>query len=252
MSIIVLTSASGSPGVTTTTLGLACTWTGPAIAVEADPVGGSAMLAGFFRGFEAPRPSAVDLLLAERAGRLAERFSDTLIPIESTEAAILPGPRSHAQAHNALDIWEPLSLVWRAQADQTVFVDAGRLGMESYPESLLRLADLVLLVTNSNLPGLAAAKQWAERASHTRQLQPEGPRWAVILVGPGQPYAAREVSAVLGLEVLACLSDDRRGAARYSQGTNPLRRTALTRDLPRCGAAIRARLAETHPPQETR
>ena len=37
MSLIVLTSASGSPGVTTTALGLALGWPRPALLVDADP-----------------------------------------------------------------------------------------------------------------------------------------------------------------------------------------------------------------------
>jgi Mrp family chromosome partitioning ATPase len=46
MSVIVLTSASGSPGVSTTAVGLALSWPGPVLLVEADPTGGSAVLAG--------------------------------------------------------------------------------------------------------------------------------------------------------------------------------------------------------------
>ena len=54
MALIVLTSAAGSPGVTTTALGLALTWHRPVLLVEADPTGGSALLAGYFRGQTAP------------------------------------------------------------------------------------------------------------------------------------------------------------------------------------------------------
>jgi hypothetical protein len=54
MALIVLTSASGSPGVTTTALGLALTWVRPVLLVEADPTGGSGSPAGYFRGQAAP------------------------------------------------------------------------------------------------------------------------------------------------------------------------------------------------------
>ena len=50
MAVIALTSASGSPGVTTTALGLALLWPRPVLLVEADPTGGSGLLAGYFRG----------------------------------------------------------------------------------------------------------------------------------------------------------------------------------------------------------
>ena len=66
MALIVLTSASGSPGVTTTALALALTWRRPALLVEADPTGGSAVLAGYFRGRAAPTDSLIDLAFAHR------------------------------------------------------------------------------------------------------------------------------------------------------------------------------------------
>ena len=50
MAMIALASASGSPGVTTTALGLALLWPRPILLVEADPTGGSGLLAGYFRG----------------------------------------------------------------------------------------------------------------------------------------------------------------------------------------------------------
>ena len=68
MALIVLTSASGSPGVTTTALALALTWRRPALLVEADPTGGSAVLAGYFRGRAAPTDSLIDLAFAHRGG----------------------------------------------------------------------------------------------------------------------------------------------------------------------------------------
>jgi hypothetical protein len=50
MAVIALASASGSPGVTTTALGLALLWPRPVLLIEADPTGGSGLLAGYFRG----------------------------------------------------------------------------------------------------------------------------------------------------------------------------------------------------------
>jgi len=242
MSLIALTSAAGAPGVTTTTLGLACTWVRPALAVEADPVGGSPMLAGYFRGFQAPAQSVVDLLMAHRGGRLTEQLAASQIAIENTAASVLPGPRSHAQAHSALELWEPLCLAWRArQAETDVLIDAGRLGMQSYAEPLLRLVDLILLVTRSDLPSLAAARQWGERVTAERRLHPEAPPWAVVLVAPGRPYTAHEIAAALRLPVVATLGWDPRGASRYAYGT-PGRAGRYARELARCGTQIRALL----------
>jgi hypothetical protein len=244
MALIVLTSACGAPGVTTITLGLACTWSRQAIAVEADPVGGSSILAGFFQGLRPPRHSVVDLLLAHRGDHLAEEFPDSLIPIDSTTASVLSGPRSHAQARSVLDLWEPLALLWKSleRSNTDVFIDAGRLGMASYPEPLLRLSDLNLLVTRSNLPALTAANQWAERALHTRTNDPATATWGVILVDPGHPYSAREVTTVLGLPVVSTLCLDPRGALVYSAGKTVRGSTKLSKDLRGCGFKVRSML----------
>jgi len=50
MALIVLTSASGSSGVTTSARGLVQFWPRPSLLVEADPTEGSGALAGFFHG----------------------------------------------------------------------------------------------------------------------------------------------------------------------------------------------------------
>ena len=50
MALFTLVSASGAPGVTTTALALAGGWPRPVTLVEADPRGGSSILAGFFKG----------------------------------------------------------------------------------------------------------------------------------------------------------------------------------------------------------
>src|ERR1700712_667016 len=103
MALVVLASASGSPGVTTTALGLALRWPRPVVLVDGDPVGGSAVLAGFFRGQVAHNDGLVQLVLAGRAGELAEVLPTVLMPLPNSNAALLPGPRSHAQAASATE-----------------------------------------------------------------------------------------------------------------------------------------------------
>ena len=65
MAIITLVSASGAPGVTTTALALAVRWPRPVMLVEADPRGGSSILAGFFKG-TIDQPGLLQLVVAER------------------------------------------------------------------------------------------------------------------------------------------------------------------------------------------
>ena len=92
--LTVMVSASGSPGVTSTTLGLAVRWPRPVVLVEADPTGGSGILAGFFRA-QLDHPGLVDLVIAQRSDLLADALPRLLLPIEGTQASVLVGSRSH-------------------------------------------------------------------------------------------------------------------------------------------------------------
>ena len=108
MSLIVLTSASGSPGVSTTAIGLALVWPRPVLLVDADPTGGSAFLAGYFRAEPAPPEGLPELVLAARDGRLGELLPQTLLEVDGSRVRLLPGLRSHAQAAGVAGVWGPL------------------------------------------------------------------------------------------------------------------------------------------------
>ena len=81
MALIVLTSAAGSPGVTTTAVGLALTWPRPVLLVEADPTGGSAVLAGYLPRQHRPPGGLIDLAWAHRQGSLAAALPGLTMPI---------------------------------------------------------------------------------------------------------------------------------------------------------------------------
>jgi len=248
MALVVVASASGSPGVTTTALGLALRWPRPVVLIDADPVGGSAVLAGFFRGQVSHNDAMVHLVLAGRAGDLTEVLPTVLMPLPNSNAALLPGPRSHAQAASMTELWPGLVDELRSldRNGQDVLVDAGRLGMQHSPTSLVAAADLLLLVCHSELPALAAARQWAEQWS-TASNDGSGPSAvAVLLVGEGRPYRAREVAKVLGAPVLETMRWDPEGATVFSRGEPSSRRAGLTfwRDLGAVIAAIDTRVAQ--------
>ena len=50
MAILILTSAGGSPGVTTLAVGLALTWPRPVLLADCDPGAHQAILAGYLTG----------------------------------------------------------------------------------------------------------------------------------------------------------------------------------------------------------
>src|SRR5699024_5857767 len=131
VALIVLTSASGSPGVTTTALGLALTWHRPVLLVEADPTGGSPVAAGELRGQLAPPEAMLELALAHQDGNLLETLAAVSITLPSSKVRFVAGIRSHEPAPSLLPLWEPLGIALRSLEDtgQDVIVDAGRLGL---------------------------------------------------------------------------------------------------------------------------
>lgn len=223
MAVIALTSASGSPGVTTTALSLALAWPRPVLLVEADPTGGAGILAGYFRGGVEYETGLLDLALS--AYDVADELPRVARAIKDTQVSYVAGTRTHAQAAALRDRWSDLAIALAdlEETGQDAIVDAGRLGLVGSPAPLLAAADLSLLLVRSDLPALAAARSWAE----TIRDPVDG--WAhpaVLLVGEGMPYVSGEVSRVLGLRVLAELPDDPISAAVHHRGTVPPRHFA--------------------------
>ena len=253
MALIVLTSASGSPGVTTTALALALTWRRPALLVEADPTGGSAVLAGYFRGRAAPTDSLIDLAFAHRGGTLVESIPSVTMSIPDSTATLIPGTRAHGQARSLTALWEPLAEAFTSldTLGQDVIVDAGRLGLDGSPEPLLYAADLALLVTRTDLVGLAGARSWAETLRGGFEQQGTPTAFGLLTVGEGRPYHARELAKVLPVPVLASLAWDEPTAAVFSHGDDAPRkldRSALLRSLRTAQDAITARVAAHREP----
>ncbi len=245
MSVIALTSASGSPGATTTALGLALAWPRPVVLVEADPTGGSGILAGYFRGTQEYDVGLIELALSPYA--ITDALAEVVRPINGSPASFVAGLRSHAQSTAVRDLWAPLAdaLAELDASGQDVVVDAGRLGLVGSPEPLLAAADLTLMVTRSTLPALAAARSWADTVIRSAAWRDPG----VLLVGEGQPYSGTEVSKVLGLPVVTALADDPDAAAVYSRGAPPPKRFEtgpLTRSLRAATEAIQARVSRGH------
>lgn len=218
MALVTLVSASGSPGVTTTGLGLALCWPRPVVLVEADPSGSSALAAGYFRG-QVDHAGLVDLAMAHRSGLLAETLPRIVRPVPETPVSILFGSRSHEQATGLARLWDPLLRALREVAadGQDVIVDAGRLGLASWPRPLVAHSDLTLLVTRSTLPALVGARSWAE--SLAQDVLP-GHDVKLLLVGEGQPYRSGEVAKTLGLGVAGTVGWDPDRASVYSRGSD--------------------------------
>ncbi|OUZ10243.1 hypothetical protein BHE97_07760 [Aeromicrobium sp. PE09-221] len=227
MAVIALASASGSPGVTTTALGFAMLWPRPVLLVEADPTGGSGLLAGYFRGTREYEAGLIELALT--ASSIHDGLAEIAQRIEGTTVSFVAGTRSHTQAPALRDLWQALAdeLADLEGTGQDVIVDAGRLGLLGSPEPLLTNADLTLLVTRTTLPALSAVRSWADAIQRGTVHSQGSGAWqqaGVAVVGDGQPYKASEVSRVLGLPVVATLPDEPDAAAVFSRGAQPPKR----------------------------
>jgi len=260
MALIVLASASGSPGVSTTALGLAFHWHRPVLLVDADPTGSSAVFAGYFQGTQEPNGGLINLALALREGTLGTALPrETLLldPEASAErsAWFLPGIRAHEQAPSLLPLWEPLAEQLRAmdRNGQDVIVDAGRLGLAGWPQPLIAASDLTLLVTRSSLPALAGATSWAKtlRGQFAAVgglsrlgvlLVDEERRWPTVPTGARvRPYTARHIAKALQIPVVSSVDFEPEAAEVYSHGARKARKfesSALLRGYRASAAAI--------------
>jgi hypothetical protein len=239
MAVIALTSASGSPGVTTAALGMALLWPRPVILVEADPTGGSSLLAGYFRGTREYAGGLIELALT--ASTIHDGLAEVAQRIDGTDVSFVAGTRSHTQAPALRDLWQPLSeeLADLETAGQDAIIDAGRLGLAGSPEPLIANADLTLILTRTSLPALSATRSWADSV---RRGALGWNQAGVVVVGQRQPYRSTEVTTVLKLPVVAVLADDPESAAVFSRGATPSSRF----DDGPLARTLRAAIASTH------
>lgn len=223
MAVVTLFSASGSPGVTVSALGMALAWQRHVMLVDADPTGSSAILAGYLQGQTAHDRGLLDLAVANRVGNLGQAIATVSMTLPGSTVEFVPGIRSHQQAPSMRNLWEPLSGVLRGmeQRGVDVVVDAGRLGLEQSPMPLVRGSDLSLLVVRSDLPAVSGARAWARSLRDQLTSVGAAHQLGVLLVGPGRPYSAREIRSVLGLPVVAELPWDPESAEVYYAGRRP-------------------------------
>lgn len=221
MALFALISAGGSPGVTTSALALTLGWPSRVILAECDPSGGD-VLAGLFAGhLHADRGL---LSLAFDAGRGPDDVTRALWPQlteldEARERMLLAGLSDPRQAGSLIPVWPALAAMF-ATLPIDVIADCGRLDAADGPLPVLAQADVVALVLRPTLRQAARARPRVEMLS---QLLGGLDRVVLLLAGDG-PYAAKDVSRVLGVPTAAALPQDDQTAQVLSDGIGRRRR----------------------------
>jgi hypothetical protein len=207
-------SVKGSPGATTTALGLASVWPESVLLVEADPSGGDV---GLWRGVGSD-PGLVSLAGAARRRRPGD--VDVLDHAHELGPGLwlVPGPAGPDQAQAAVRLLADRtgllpSVASTFDGSGTVIVDLGRLDPASPARGLLPGLDVLLLTGRATVAELthlaAAAPDLADAAG--------GALTGVVLT-QGCRYRTREIEEALGVPLLAVLPADPATATMLAGG----------------------------------
>lgn len=245
MSILVLASANGAPGVTTTALGLALAWPRDCVLVDADRSAAHTVLAGYLSGQTAADGGLPVLFQAHRErlplGPALRGAARPLPPTAPAEVEVRRPTFVSGFTHlGSIDLFES---VWPVLLESVrgepfdLIVDAGRAGHHGLPAGLVAGADAVALVCRASLASLVGLRP------HLPPLVEAGApgRTGLVLVGPGRPYGAAEVAEQFGVPVLASLAWDPASAAALAEPA-PLEkrwpRSPLGRSLAQASEAL--------------
>jgi hypothetical protein len=224
MAVVILTSTSGSPGVTTLAVGLALTWPGSVILADCDPGAHQAVLAGFLAGRSAGGKGLLRVAEAHRDRRSLREVildqCDVLAEDQGHRRLFLPGFTRPGSASHFGGVWGDLAEAFDRLSDtgNDVIIDAGRLGSQGLPAPLVERAQLTCLVLQSSLRAVMSARVHLPTVrDHPRLAEPGGPL-GLIVVGKSDPYSSSEVGKALGVPVLGAVAHDRQAAAHLSDG----------------------------------
>jgi hypothetical protein len=244
VTLFAFASTHGSPGVTTTVLGLAATWAASTgrqvIVLEADPDGG--VMASRFGELRADRTLA-DLVVGVR------RSFDTDAVLSSAQRLwgglpVVVAPPSAEQSHAALTTGgDRLAAGLAATDDLDVLVDLGRLTQRSPAFHLARRAVLTSFVCRPQFEAVASL------SDRVPEIAERGCGTGLLLVGD-RPYSAADVEAAVDAPVVAVLPDDPRAAgviAGAAGSPRQLHRSLLWRSL----GDLASRLVARVPPATT-
>lgn len=235
MSITVLTTGAGAPGASTTALGLALSWAGPTLLVEADPAGTS-IVPGWYRGSIDPQPrNIVNLALTEDPDTLSDTIFDQAVNLDPTsdvQRLLLIGLTEPAQAPALQNWWGPIGEAFQtlSAAGYAILIDAGRLTQGSYPTPLLSIADQVLLVCRGTLSSVLRSYPMALQLKSALAGSGNADTLGLLVIhnNSDRYYQPTDIAKRYGISFALSIPDDPASAATLSDGT-PARPPLLSR-----------------------
>ena len=252
MAILILTSAGGSPGVTTLAVGLALTWPRPVLLADCDPGAHQAVLAGYLRGQSSSGKGLLRVAEGHRDRRpLREVVIDQCLPLTGEDGdrrLFLPGFTRPGSASHFGAVWEDLADTFDrlGDVDLDVIVDMGRVGPAGLPAPLVERSALTALVLGSTLRAVVSARVHLPTVTDQSRLSSSAHhQFGLVVVGEGQPYGRGEIGKALGVPVIAGLSRDGQAAAHLSDGAPRPRRfdsSPLVRSLRGASSTLAATL----------
>lgn len=240
MAIIILASATGSPGVTTTALGLALNWPRDVLLADCDRDPAQVVQAGYLRGYNFEGRGLLGLSRTHRQG--GSLTQDVWLQATPLTADQGPGRRFLAgfnhPGSSALfqGVWPSLAEAFLelGAAGTDVIVDAGRVGREGLPAALVMAADVVLVVVRSSLRAVAAVRLHLPGVLDQTEALPGHAEVGLLVVGDRQPYVAAEIADALHQAVWATVVFDPDAASVLCDGDANAKRyeeSALPRSL---------------------
>lgn len=251
MAWTLLAHCGGSPGVTTTALGLALTWPGQVLLVDADPHPSQSVLAGYLKGLPAGGRGLAGMAQQYRANpstRIKPTDHAVMLDVDRPSCRFLPGFNHPGQARLFEPFWSRLAgdLV---DVDGDLLIDCGRLGADGPPRPLSDHSRQVLLVLRPTLAQIAVTRCFLNELRNG----PEGLATPIglVVIGSCGPYSATEIGRNLQAPVVAELPDDPQVAAMLSLGAAAPRKLS-DRPLWRGLVELSSRLAAGQQPGSAR
>jgi len=207
------------------------------VLVEADTAGPS-VLPGLLRGTVAQVGGLVPLAVAAAHNELPDRFWEQACWLPggtgksqgdegAQQALLLPGLTSPDEAPALRNLWGPLAshLGSLEAAGCDALVDLGRLAPSDDRDSLVTMADVVVMVTRAWLPDVTAMLRLvtARVPAATRTST----AWRTLVVATG-PYSAAEIAHTAGLAGAGTIAWDPDSAQVLSVGANEPARFATS------------------------